>query len=324
MMLESSHKVAIAIGGGCVAFWIFNRWMQGGQCRSKAKLDGKTVLVTGANTGIGKYSAEDLCRRGAKVIILCRNESRAQAAMDDIKLKVPNADLEFEQLDLSSLQNIKACADRLNGKLEQVDILLNNAGLFCTQQKTADGFEMMFGTNHLGHFYLTNLLLPLLRKAGQSPSGCRVVTVSSMAHESCKEGMNWDDLNFDQSFSSMKAYCQSKLANILFSSELAERERDNGIRTYSLHPGVIKTDIGRDCHNVFGRLLFSIINFGLNFCKTIESGAQTSIYCCVDESVADHTGKYYSDCREKLPTAPAQDKESAKKLWEISAKMTNL
>jgi len=305
--------------------WLQN-WVQGGKCTSTARLDGKTVLITGANTGIGKACAEDFCRRGARVIILCRSEARAMEAINSIKKSVgpEKANIEFEQLDLSSLQNINQCVDRLNLKLSKVDILLNNAGVMaCPEMRTAEGFEMQIGTNHFGHFYLTNLLLPLLRKAGKD-SVARVVNVSSLAHTG--GNIQWDDINFNKTkYSPGKAYNQSKLANVLFSNELADRERDNGIHTYSLHPGVVVSELGRHIPDVYGRFALIFLAYFVGpFTKTTENGAQTSIYCCVDESVEKDTGKYYSDCRAKTPAKQALDKDAQKKLWDLSVKLTNL
>ena len=235
-------KVSIVLAILAFAFSCFKSWMQGPKCTSKRRLDGKIAIVTGANTGIGKECARELSRRGAKVIMLVRSLEKGEAAANDIR--GGGGEIVVEQMDLSSFRSIRECAKRLKSRLEKVDILLNNAGVMaCPLTRTEDGLEMQIGTNHFGHFLLTNLLLPLLRKGCQ---GTRVVTVSSLAHTSGK--MHWDDINFDKNISSyipMRAYGQSKLANVLFSNELAIREAENGINSYSLHPGVVATDLWR-------------------------------------------------------------------------------
>ena len=163
--------------------YLFYLWMQGPQVTIKKRLVGKTAVITGANSGIGKETALDLCRRGGKVVILCRSQERGQAAVEDIKLAT-NGDISMVRLDLASLQSVRQCAQLLNKSLDKIDILVNNAGVgLCPKSKTEDGFEMQIGVNHFGHFLLTNLLLPLLRKAGP---GARIVTVSSMAHSDGK------------------------------------------------------------------------------------------------------------------------------------------
>ena len=183
----------------------------------------------------------------------------------------------------------------------------------CPKMKTKDGFEMQFGTNHLGHFLLTNLLMPLIKKAAP---GARIVNVSSMAHMQGR--MNFDDINYDNTpYDRFTAYAQSKLANILFTKELARKGEGSGVTCYALHPGVIATDLGRHLQdmNVVMRGIWRCFS---PFIKTPESGANTTIYCAVEESIAEHNGRYYSDCREKRPSAQAENMEDAKKLWELS------
>jgi len=298
----------------------FRMYMQGGQCRSTRRLDGKTVVITGANTGIGKLTALDLSRRGAKVIMLCRDLKRAEPAALDIR-KETKGEVLVEKMDLASLSSIKSCVDRLNKAEKKIDILINNAGvMMCPLSRTEDGFEMQIGTNHFGHFYLTNLLLPLIKKAG---SGARIVTVSSIAHR--RGDMYWDDINWNNTeYDTLKAYGQSKLANILFTQELAKRLKGTGISAYSLHPGVIATELGRHMKDTMGVAFATFFKLLQPFIKTPESGAQTSIFCAVDESVANESGLYYADCKVTDTYPNAKREGDSERLWKISEKLTGL
>merc|ERR1719336_1698531 len=270
--------LACLLGLGLLLFLI-RLWMQGPKCRSSKRLDGKTVVITGANTGIGKICALEMSRRGAKVVLLCRSTDRGKAAAEEIR-KETEGEVIFHKMDLSSLTSVRQCAEQLMNSLEKIDILLNNAGVMvCPELRTEEGFEMQIGTNHFGHFLLTNLVMPLLKKAAP---GARIVNVSSLAHESGV--MQWDDINWNTTpYSPIKAYSQSKLANILFSKELARRGDGSGVTVYSLHPGVIATDLGRHVRDTF-----------------------------------EHIGRYYSDCKEKAPRPQAESAEDAKRLWDIS------
>ncbi|XP_019935600.1 retinol dehydrogenase 13 [Paralichthys olivaceus] len=297
----------------------FRRWMAGRVCRSKVRLDGKTVLITGANTGIGKETAVDMAQRGARVILACRDMTRACIAADDIRQKSGNGNVVVKKLDLSSLQSIRDLAKDVEENEEHLDILINNAGIMmCPQWKTEDGFEMQFGVNHLGHFLLTNCLLDLLKKSAPS----RVVIVSSLAHE--KGHINFDDINLDKDYEPKKSYRQSKLANVLFCRELAARLQGTGVTVYSLHPGVIRTELGRHILPTFSLLVRIIAKPITMLLKNPWEGAQTTIYCAVDESLANVSGLYYSDCAPKTPAPQALDDAAAKKLWDLSASMVGL
>ncbi|XP_025837099.1 retinol dehydrogenase 13 isoform X3 [Agrilus planipennis] len=297
-----------------------------GKCTSSARLDGKTAIVTGSNTGIGKETVKDFFLRGARVLMLCRNTEKAQEAAEDIKKqctgKTGLGEIVVEELDLSSLKSIKTCAEKVKNNEDRINILVNNAGvMMCPLTRTEDGFEMQFGTNHLGHFYLTLLLLPKIIKSAPA----RIVNVSSLAHN--RGQMNFDDLNWEKrNYSAVGAYGQSKLANILFTKELARRLQEknlHGVTAYSLHPGVIRTDLGRHLDQTvcFGSsFLFS----KSIFLKSPLQGAQTSIYCSVDESLDKETGLYYSDCKKTSPSSRARNIDDAKKLWEESSKLVGL
>ncbi|XP_026233714.1 retinol dehydrogenase 11 [Anabas testudineus] len=308
--------VAFAAGAGLLAL---RRWMAGGVCRSKVRLDGKTVLVTGANTGIGKETALDMARRGARVILACRDLTRARIAADEIRQKSGNGNVVVKKVDLASLQSVRDFAKDITENEERLDVLINNAGIMmCPKWKTDDGFEMQFGVNHLGHFLLTNCLLDLLKKSAPS----RIVIVSSLAHE--RGRIHFDDINLDKNYTPETSYRQSKLANVLFGRELASRLQGTGVTVYSLHPGVIRTELGRHFFPslpLWKRML--IIPMGM-LIKSPWEGAQTTIYCAVDESVSNNSGLYYSDCAPKKAAPQAQDDAAAKKLWDLSTSMVGL
>lgn len=292
--------------------------------RGNARLDGKTAIVTGSNTGIGKYTVLDFVKRGARVIMACRDIGKAEEAAKDIRSLAEGVEgagtVEVVCLNLGSLASVRQCAQELLRKEEKIQLLVNNAGVMvCPEGKTEDGFETQFGVNHLGHFLFTCLLLPRIIRSAPA----RIVTVSSVGHE--WGNINFEDLNSEQSYSAWKAYCQSKLANVLFCKELARRLQDTGVTTYSLHPGAVNTELQRHLDDTYFRGA-NLLNraFARLFFKTPEEGAQTSIYCSVDEKLANQTGLYYSDCKEKVPSVRARDPEVAKKLWEVSAKMVGL
>ncbi|XP_026099499.1 retinol dehydrogenase 11-like [Carassius auratus] len=315
---EHTTGVAVVLVTG-VGLLVLRRWLAGGVCRSKARLDGKTVLITGANTGIGKETAVDMAKRGARVILACRDMDRANRAADEVRTRSGNGNVIVKMLDLASLQSVRALAKDVEQTEERLDILINNAGIMmCPQWKTEDGFEMQFGVNHLGHFLLTNLLLDLLKKSAPS----RVVSVSSLAHDTGK--IHFDDINLEENYDPLISYRQSKLANVLFTRELALRLKGTGVTTYTLHPGVINTELGRHFFPslpLWKRLLFMPLFF---FVKTPWQGAQTTIYCAVNESLQDSSGLYYSDCAVKEAAPQGRDDAAARRLWDLSASMVGL
>ncbi|XP_072017683.1 retinol dehydrogenase 13-like isoform X2 [Amphiura filiformis] len=265
----------------------------GKSCTSKARLDGKTVIVTGANTGIGKETAKDMARRGARVILACRDTSKADKAAQEIRQDTGSTNIVVHKLNLASLQSVRDFSQKILDEENRLDILINNAGIMmCPQWETEDGFEMQMGTNHLGPFLLTNLFLDLIKKSAPS----RIVNVSSTAHSlfTPAGGIDFDDINCKKSYDPMAAYGKSKLANILFTRALAKRLKGTGVTTYSLHPGSIQTDLQRTAADQYfwAPLLFNKFTYAFFF-KTPTQGAQTSIFCAVDESVANSSGKYY-------------------------------
>ncbi|XP_070577918.1 retinol dehydrogenase 11-like [Ptychodera flava] len=301
--------------------YLLRNFFKGGVCKSTARLDGKTVIITGANTGIGKETAKDLAGRGARVILACRDLEKANQAAAEVKKTSGNQNVIVKKLDLASLASVREFAADINKEESRLDILLNNAGvMWCPYMKTKDGFEMQFGVNHLGHFLLTNLLLDLLKKSAPS----RIVTVSSMGHAFVKR-VCFEDLNGEKSYNTMHAYSQSKLANILFTRELSKRLEGTGVTANSLHPGAVDTDLSRYIPRILWNILYAVLYpMWMLVLKMPKDGAQTSIHCAVAEELDGVSGLYFSDCAVKEPTSQAKDDGVAKKLWEVSADMVGL
>ena len=246
--------------GGALAFlislYLIRKFMAGAACKSKARLNGKTVIITGANTGIGLETAVDLAKRNARVILACRSVERGETAAVEVRKRSGNDNAVFVQLDLASLDSVREFAAKILEEEPRIDILINNAGVMAIPNRslTQDGFEMQFGTNHLGHFLLTNLLLDRIKEA---PSA-RIVNVSSSGHQRAR--INFNDLNLERSYGAFEAYAQSKLANILFTRKLTKELQGTGVTVNAVHPGLIYTNIFRHYLN---------LSFGL-VCKLKE------------------------------------------------------
>lgn len=282
---------------------------------SDVTLDNKTVIITGANTGIGKHAATDLAKRGARIIMACRDMEKANAALKEVIEASGNQNVVTCRLDLADTKSIREFAEKINTEEKQVNILINNAGVMvCPYGKTADGFEMQIGVNHMGHFLLTYLLLDLIK----SSAPARIITVSSMAHK--WGAINLEDINSEKSYDKRKAYSQSKLANILFTRSLAKRLEGTGVTTYVLHPGVVQTDLWRHLSKPEQAVMW----MARPFTKTSVQGAQTTIYCAVAPELDTESGKYYSDCAPANCTQAALDDDMAQRLWELSCKMLSI
>uniref|UniRef100_A0A8C3AVM5 Si:dkey-23o4.6 n=1 Tax=Cyclopterus lumpus TaxID=8103 RepID=A0A8C3AVM5_CYCLU len=296
------------------------RWIAGGVCRCSARLDGKTVLITGANTGIGKETSRDLARRGARVVMACRDLSRAEQAAEEIRLSTGNGNVVIRHLDLGSVYSVRQFAKDFTDGEDRLDVLINNAGvMMCPRWLTEDGFETQLAVNHLGHFLLTNLLLPKLKSSAPS----RVVTVSSIAHQGGR--IDFDDLfSSKKTYSSLESYRQSKLANVLFSRELGRRLRGSGVSAFCLHPGVIRTELGRHVEGWFP-LLGALLRLpSLLLMKTPSEGSQTTLYCALTPGLDGQSGRYFSDCAEKEAAPEGRDDFVSRKLWEESARLVGL
>ncbi|KAM3614605.1 uncharacterized protein V6R79_016765 [Siganus canaliculatus] len=308
------------LGVTVICVCVLRRWIAGGVCHCSVRLDGKTVVITGANTGIGKETSRDLARRGARVIMACRDLTRAEQAAEEIRQRTGNGNVVIRHLDLSSLYSIRQFSEEFLQSEERLDVLVNNAGvMMCPRWLTEDGFETQLAVNHLGHFLLTNLLLPKL----QSSAPSRVVTVSSIAHRGGH--IDFDDLFFSRRrYSALESYRQSKLANVLFSRELARRLQGSGVSAFCLHPGVIRTELGRHVQGWFP-LLGALLSLpSLLLMKTPRQGSQTTIYCAVTPGLEGRSGRYFSDCSEKEVAPEGRDDAVARKLWEESARLVGL
>ncbi|KAM9852816.1 uncharacterized protein ACBR49_003679 [Aulostomus maculatus] len=295
--------------------------VKGQQCTSKAKLNGKTVIVTGSNTGIGKTTAIDLAKRGARVILACRSKKRGEAALEEVKRESGSNQVVFMQLDLGNLQSVRSFAETFLKSEPRLDLLINNAGVYL-QGRTDDGFGMMFGVNHLGHFLLTNLLLERLKECEPS----RVVNVSSMAHNFGK--IDFDCLNnhkalgLGTSFMEvLQVYSDSKLCNVLFTHELAKRLQGTKVTCYSLHPGAINSELARNANSIMKTLMQPIFLF---FFKNTVQGCQTTLHCALQEGLEPLSGRYFSNCSVREVYPKAKDDAAAKKLWELSERLCGL
>ena len=298
--------------------YLLRRWCNGGVCHNRRRLDGKIVVITGASSGIGKETAIEIARRGATVVMVCRDFDRGTSALNEVKERSGNSNVFLKLLDLSSLEAVKNFSKYFVEEFNALHVLINNAAVaVCPYSKTRDGFEMQFGVNHLSHFALTNLLLPLMAKSAPS----RVINVSSRFSQHSMADIRLDDINSEKSYSPYKAYCQSKLANVLFTKELNKKLTGSGITTYSLHPGVALTECGRHANILFQYFTAMISPFVL---KTPSQAAQTTIYCTVQEGIENLSGKYFVDCEVQETQYRSNDEGLAKELWELSEEMTGV
>ena len=278
---------------------------------------GKTCIVTGANAGIGKMSAQGLARLGARVFLICRSLAKAESARSEIEKATGSQLLETAVCDFAKQDSIRACAEDLLDRCPRIDVLLNNAGaVFAQHEFTAEGYEQTFAVNHLGYYLFTRLLLDRILQSAPA----RIVNVSSGSHYAGR--IDFEDLHFrKRDYHIMRAYEQSKLGNVLFTYELDRRLRGTGVTANCLHPGVVRTGIG----NKSGKWLFSLAwSLFKPFMINPEKGAATSIYLASSPDVEGVSGKYYENCKEKRSSEDSHDAALAEKLWKISAEMTGL
>jgi retinol dehydrogenase 12 len=275
---------------------------------------GRTFLITGGNTGIGLATAGELAGGGGdRVYIACRSAVAGEAAIARIKAEHDSADVRLLPLDLASLSSVRACAASFLARDEPLHVLVNNAGVGGQRGITADGFELHFGVNHLGHYALTQLLLGRLTESGP---GARIVNVSSDAHYNAR-GIDFTAVRRPTAtFAGMREYCVSKLCNVLFTQELARRGEGSGVQSYALHPGVVASDIWRRVP----RLARPFITRRM---LTIEEGALTSVYCATSAEVAGDSGLFYDKCAVR-PASPVATPGLAELLWKQSADWTGL
>lgn len=275
---------------------------------------GRVVVVTGANSGIGFETAVALAALGAHVVLCARDPGRGERAVADAAARVgPSASLELAELDLADLASVEACAAGLLERHPHLHVLVNNAGgILRRRQTTVDGFEATFGVNHLGHFFLTRLLTERLR----SSAPARVVNIASGAHRSARGGLPFDDLQSEGSYRPFTVYARSKLANILFTRELARRLDGSGVTANAVHPGYVASRFGRDGDT--GVLGSAAMILGRPFAISSAKGARTSVHVASAPALEDTTGAYFVKCRPTEPSAAARDDDAAQRLWELS------
>ena len=290
------------------------RWGVG---EASQEMAGKTCLVTGASSGIGRATALGLARLGATVLLVARDRSRGEAALEEVARVHPAAPPDLLVGDLSSLAHVRRLADEVGDRVARLDVLVNNAGAsYGTRRTTEDRLEATFATNHLGPFLLTNLLLGRLTGGGPA----RIVNVASDTHRWVKR-IPWDDLQGDRRYRAMAAYNLSKLFVVLSTYELARRLNGTGVTANCLHPGwPLKTDLDRDARGPFGVFARASKRFG----APAEAGARTSIYLASSPEVGAVSGAYFAGCRPVASSALSSDADAAARLWDVSERLAGL
>ncbi len=275
----------------------------------------KHIVITGPTAGIGRAAALNLAAQGASLTLLCRNLEKGQHLVEEIA-KAGGPTPALIEMDMASLDSVRIAAQKVLDLGQPIDVLLNNAGLINSHRReTVDGFEETLAVNHFAPFLLTGLLLPAIVDAAP---GARIVNVASDAHNFVK-GMGFDDIQCEHNYKTFKAYGRSKLANILFTRSLARRLEGKGVTVNCLHPGAVATDIGKQ----HGELIAKIVHVLLKpFFRGPEKGAQTSIYLCTSNEVADVSGAYFYNCKAITPKAWAQDDAEANRLWQYTEEAT--
>ena len=275
----------------------------------------KTVLITGANTGIGLATALGVAKMGARVLMVCRNKDRGAKALAQVKAKNGNSSVSLLIADLSSQASVRRLAVEVMENFETLDVLLNNAATIAKHRTlTEDGLEVQFAVNHLAYFLLTNLLMDLLK--ANAPA--RIINVSSQIHSGA--GLDFDDLQFEKKYSRVRAYARTKLANVLFTYELARRLDGSAITANCLHPGLVSTNLLADIARIPRRLKVATRVAGLS----AQAGAKTSIYLATSPEVEGVTGKYFVRGRVTDSSPASYDEEAAGRLWDISARLSGL
>lgn len=302
------------------AAYLLRDYISGPDYEIKESLKDKVVIVTGANTGIGKEVVRNLVKRDAKVIMACRDMDKCEETRTELVLQSRNKYVYCRKCDLASQESIRKFVELFKKEHSRLDILINNAGVMrCPKSYTEDGIEMQLGVNHMGHFLLTNLLLDVLKNSAPA----RIVNVSSAAHARGK--IKLKDLNSEEKYDPADAYSQSKLANILFTRELADRLKGTGVTVNAVHPGVVNTDIVRHMgfnQNYLSRMFVKTLLW--LFVKSPLKGAQSVLYTALDPSLNDVTGIYISNSKITDVSKEAKNDEVAKWLWVVSEKWTKL
>ncbi|MFO7825362.1 MAG: SDR family oxidoreductase [Cyclobacterium sp.] len=279
-------------------------------------MKGKICLVTGANSGIGYETAKELCIKGFHVIMLCRSAEKAEKAKNEIIKTYPEAKIDQAIADLSSQKQVRKVAKEIISKYPKINVLINNAGAWFSEfGLTEDGIERQFAINHLSPFLLTHLLLPVLQQA-EDP---RIINISSDSHFHGK--IHFDDVNLSKKYHGLRAYAQSKLANVLFTYEFEKRKTDNKLSIHAVQPGLVKTDIGLKHTFSFHGLMWKIRRL---VGKSPEKGAATSVYLASAEEVKGISGKYWDNCKIKSASSLADSPVGAARLWDLSMDMCGI
>jgi NAD(P)-dependent dehydrogenase (short-subunit alcohol dehydrogenase family) len=283
-------------------------------------LQDKVILITGATSGIGEATAQALAAKTATVVIVGRNLERTDSTVINIRRNSQNPNVDFLLADLSSIEEVRKLSNEFISRYGRLDVLINNAGgVFFKRQTSIDGLEMTFTLNHLSYFLLTNLLLEQLQATARMEGQARIINVASNAHYGAR--LDLDDLMFERrsyTIGGFPAYAQSKLANVLFTFELARRLEGSSVTANVLHPGFVATNLGKN-NGRLGKLAMSVAN---KFAENPQTGAQTSIYLASWPEVRGVSGKYFEKCQPAIPDKQANDLELARRLWQISEAMT--
>jgi NAD(P)-dependent dehydrogenase (short-subunit alcohol dehydrogenase family) len=279
-------------------------------------MHGKVVVITGSNVGIGFETAVGVAERGATTVLACRNQAKADAAAKAVTQRTWNDDVHVVVLDLADLASVRKAADEISGKWGRLDVLVNNAGgTWSQRQYTAQGIEYTFGVNHLGHFYLTNLLSERLR----ADAPARVVSVTSIGHHFAFGGMRFDDLQSEKRYEGMEVYCRSKLANVLFIRQLSKRLQGSGVTANAAHPGWVRSSFAMDGDTT------GVTGFGMRVMRPFQisprRGARTSIFLASSPDVAGTTGTYWVRSKPGHMSSHARDDAAAERLWDESERL---
>jgi NAD(P)-dependent dehydrogenase (short-subunit alcohol dehydrogenase family) len=279
-------------------------------------MQGKVVVVTGSNVGIGFETAVGVAALEATTVLACRNQAKAKAAAREITKRTWNDDVHVVSLDLADLASVRKAAEDILTRWDRLDILVNNAGgAWSARQETEQGFEYTFGVNHLGHFFLTNLLVSRLRAGAPS----RIINVTSVGHHFARYGMRFDDLQSERGYDGMEAYCRSKLANVLFTRQLAKRLDDANVTVNAAHPGPVRSSFGMDGD------LHGFMSIGMRLVRPFEispkRGARTSLHLATSPDVAGKTGMYWVRSKPGHMGRHARDDAAALRLWDESERL---
>jgi NAD(P)-dependent dehydrogenase (short-subunit alcohol dehydrogenase family) len=288
-----------------------------------ALMEGRTCIVTGATSGIGEVTAQQLARMGAHIVMIVRDEEKAQRVQQEVQQDTPGAAVDYLLADLSSMAQVRRAAESFRERFDALHVLVNNAGaIFTNYDETVDGYERTFALNHLSYFLLTNSLLDLLKASGKPQQYARIINVASEAHQMAE--IDWNDLQNKRDYgrTGMAAYSESKLANIMFSYELARRlEAEKAyVTANALHPGTIASGFGHN-NPWYMSLAMTVIS---PFMKKPEQGAETPVYLATSPEVEGITGQYYSECQPIKSSQASYNQDDWARLWEVSEAMTGI